>query len=1617
MGSGIDSKIMNIDLNRTSYTLTESPIGSIESNYSFTSTIPVTEPFAVFIDAEDEAGNTGSIEGSFVIDDAPPVIESVSIGPAYTNATVSLYVVAADNYGVSKVNATVPTPSGIKEIDLKLNLTIYEGEFTVPKMPGNYSVEVSAIDVAGNINRTNFNFTVISGPELSIAADDMIFEPEIIATGGNVNITASIHNTGGLNASGVNVSFYRNSSLIDSVLVNVPANSTTPASTLWNTTGLAGNTTIFVRIEGSKEFYEVNYSDNTASKVYFVDAPDFVIYDENISFQPEAPVYSGSVVKVSATIANLRNISADNVRVNFYVGSLDKDDMIGYDIVSVGTVASTEWHTAGYLFDQKVYVKVNPDNGLPELNTSNNIASRNFYLDRYVGEQIPETLTFEKLPLTSITTSRIRGMASGDFNGDSRIDFAIGAESGEVIVYENTGAALTNNNRSRFVNFTPELVANLSKKAYGLTSGDFYNDSYNDIVAGMANGEVILLNNTPGTFSSRVLFDAGDEAFGLSTADYDNDGDLDLVVGDRTGHVSLYLNDNMSFTFDSIIATREQPYGMTSGDYDLNGKVDVIVGDRLGQLTRIMNENGTYRSYLFADIGSFAHGLTTADFDFNGKLDIAALGFDGNVNLFYSRGEGLVMQPLIIERSENTYGITSGDYDQDNDIDAVIGTDSGEVYLLLNSIYIHKYTSRNPMPSSGKVEVTTVIENPWARKIEKLNITEEWGSSLEFVEKAYSPVINPGSWDRPPEYFSSDIHFYDGPVTGRYRYEYYLKLPNTGCIRTYDSYEKTWSYCNRFFTLNKAAKNTSNSLDLGSFFDLFNIEGLYQRESIKYSYFLRSTGTGNASINTSTTYVISGKFVTYPTNYLLSDDVSNVNDASANIKNLNPSEHHNDRGFYVEEIRAPDFTISDMYQQPGTQNVNVLVSNLNNISIEKAELFIEVEDKIDSYVTFDIGAFSSKWFSYSFAMNTTANITAVVNRNQTIIETNYSNNSRTILYQPLPPAVYEYVNLVPVNITFDHVPVEGDYFNVSVTIENRGVNTSTSEIIYYVPGGVNQNWINRTVECYTGSIYYDVNICSSFYSDNPYYPKISYNIPILPGEKYTFNATFKAASEHRSSQGTWIYNVLVYTGGSNQIDLNNTNNALSALLTVQPSKVNLTMYYGYLVSNWPGWGSRCEHVDVGGGKCYETISLSNPDPNTISLGITEFNSGGEDAANHSLLVYYDNDTDNVVNRIDNLTLNRHSYKVISFENEWSSIPPGDHLLYFYFDHFNEVNESDEGDNVFTKEFNWKELVAGGISYSIQNPLAGDLVYINAKIGNDGDIRTGDFNVTLFINDELISNQTVSLLAHENKWISFPWRATAGRNLVKVVLDLENTITNEDESNNVAYSTITDVAWEMEVLSEGYEQEHLSAFNNKTGMWQAADFNLSTISLERNAVPRFVDLDNDGDQLTYSDDSPMFEINQFTGEIGFVPHDAGNYSFNITVSDGAVSISQEVILEVRNTNNAPEIEFIFPKIALVGGNFTLQVNASDEDGDDLTYGDDTGLFDINATTGRIEFTPGSEQIGAYFINITVTDGIENDHTVLNLVVRPDKPLKLEPIQGIVAYVGDLVKLIANATYAK
>jgi hypothetical protein len=53
-------------------------------------------------------------------------------------------------------------------------------------------------------------------------------------------------------------------------------------------------------------------------------------------------------------------------------------------------------------------------------------------------------------------------------------------------------------------------------------------------------------------------------------------------------------------------------------------------------------------------------------------------------------------------------------------------------------------------------------------------------------------------------------------------------------------------------------------------------------------------------------------------------------------------------------------------------------------------------------------------------------------------------------------------------------------------------------------------------------------------------------------------------------------------------------------------------------------------------------------------------------------------------------------------------------------------------------------------------------------------------------------------------------------------------------------------------------------------------------------------------------------------------------------------------------------------------FTLQINASDDDNNNLHYYDNVSLFDINLTTGLINFTPSISDVGNHSIKITSND---------------------------------------------
>jgi hypothetical protein len=102
-----------------------------------------------------------------------------------------------------------------------------------------------------------------------------------------------------------------------------------------------------------------------------------------------------------------------------------------------------------------------------------------------------------------------------------------------------------------------------------------------------------------------------------------------------------------------------------------------------------------------------------------------------------------------------------------------------------------------------------------------------------------------------------------------------------------------------------------------------------------------------------------------------------------------------------------------------------------------------------------------------------------------------------------------------------------------------------------------------------------------------------------------------------------------------------------------------------------------------------------------------------------------------------------------------------------------------------------------------------------------------------------------------------------------------------------------------------------------------------------------------------------------------------YYWKIVASDSEYEIESPVwSFTTRNEdieeNHNPTIENISNQRIKCNRNFRLLIDAEDEDNDNLTFYDNTGLFDIDSETGEISFKPKCSDRGTYYVTITVVD---------------------------------------------
>ena len=185
-------------------------------------------------------------------------------------------------------------------------------------------------------------------------------------------------------------------------------------------------------------------------------------------------------------------------------------------------------------------------------------------------------------------------------------------------------------------------------------------------------------------------------------------------------------------------------------------------------------------------------------------------------------------------------------------------------------------------------------------------------------------------------------------------------------------------------------------------------------------------------------------------------------------------------------------------------------------------------------------------------------------------------------------------------------------------------------------------------------------------------------------------------------------------------------------------------------------------------------------------------------------------------------------------------------------------------------------------------------------------------------------------------------------------------------------------------------EVLSSHSNNTGGNNISDL----VAYAESAFVYLVNatdpdsLTYEGEVLTFSDDTSLFNINSSTGLIMFTPtqDDVGDYAITITVSDDGspnsgpqLSDTETMNLEIIN-NSAPVLTPIGNLSCAEDYACFIIINATDNDGDNLTFtSNDTTIFNLtnNAsqnprTSAYVNYTPDQDFIGTHSVVVTVTD---------------------------------------------
>lgn len=322
---------------------------------------------------------------------------------------------------------------------------------------------------------------------------------------------------------------------------------------------------------------------------------------------------------------------------------------------------------------------------------------------------------------------------TADFNGDGKLDLATLNGDGSVSVLLGNGdgtfqpPAILNPSLAAILN----LTGTVSVTTLGIATGDFNGDGKLDIAvyngaSGSSSGSGSALSVFPGfgdgTFGTPISTTSSASTGTIFTflvaADFNADGILDLLAPTGTAGALQVWTGNGDGTFTAASSPINAPSGINNGarpavgDFNGDGKLDVglAYGTSAGNqvlAVALGNGDGTFGvptaiETLPGFLGDTHVQVAAADFDENGILDLAffyencvtPLGpCSGTIDMLSGVGDGTFLPPLTASNLDfNPTALLVADLNEDNHSDLLVGSTPllgrGDGTFIINSVTV-----------------------------------------------------------------------------------------------------------------------------------------------------------------------------------------------------------------------------------------------------------------------------------------------------------------------------------------------------------------------------------------------------------------------------------------------------------------------------------------------------------------------------------------------------------------------------------------------------------------------------------------------------------------------------------------------------------------------------------------------------------------------------------------------------------------------------------------------------------------------------------------------------------------------------------------------------------------